>query len=365
MRYVADRTHIPVPQIRAFRLNTSEDRSTTPFVILEKPSGVPLDTVIFSLSPFEQNAIVAQMARWTLEIFKHRFDAIGSLFMDEAGDYRVGPLARRPFYVDGRAKLALDRGPFRTAKAYYTACAQREMDCSRVLFVQDAPPTYQRDLEDTRLTVERIVGLMCDLTDQCQGLDDGDPEVAPFSLDIHDIGLKDIYVSSANRSQITSIIDWQFTCVRPLWCCARLPAWLRPSLSEGNEVTARLSAIFRAEVARIEGAQPIFLRSLDSDDTRSVLDELSDYDAFRDGFLLLPALENILATLPGHEDVAGLTALLDPATLPGRVARISLLTRGSNTMYLAMTPPRSNLDLLVGEDGMEILPPLGNKVTVL
>ena len=50
---------------------------------------------------------------------------------------------------------------------------------------------------------------------------------------------------------------------------------------------------------------------------------------------------NSLATLPGHEDVAGLTALLDPTTLPGRVARINLLTRGSNAMYLAMTPPRS------------------------
>ena len=49
---------------------------------------------------------------------------------------------------------------------------------------------------------------------------------------------------------------------------------------------------------------------------------------------------NRLATLPGQEDVAGLTALLDPSTLPGRVARINLLTRGSNALFLAMTPPR-------------------------
>ena len=67
---------------------------------------------------------------------------------------------------------------------------------------------------------------------------------------------------------------------------------------------------------------------------------------------------NSLATLPGHEDVAGLTALLDPTTLPGRVARINLLTRGSNAMYLAMTPPRSPHMGTVKDDGTEkgILP---------
>ena len=64
-------------------------------------------------------------------------------------------------------------------------------------------------------------------------------------------------------------------------------------------------------------------------------------------------LVNSLATLPGHEDVEGLTALLDPSTLPGRVARINLLTRGSNAMYLAMTPPRSPIVPAVKEEGTE------------
>ena len=60
-----------------------------------------------------------------------------------------------------------------------------------------------------------------------------------------------------------------------------------------HEDTARLAAIFKAEVARIEGVDSPFLRALDLDDTRYTLDDLSSYDAFRDGFLLLPALENM------------------------------------------------------------------------
>jgi len=100
-----------------------------------------------------------------------------------------------------------------------------------------------------------------------------------------------------------------------------------------------LSATFCSEISRLDGPNSLFLRAVNADDTRYVLDDLADYDALRDGFLLLPALENILATVPGQEDLEGLTALLDPSTLTGRVGRINLITRGSNSMLLAM--PRS------------------------
>lgn len=73
--------------------------------------------------------------------------------------------------------------------------------------------------------------------------------------------------------------------------------------------------------------------------------------------VLPPAVRNAdvcclrrLATLPGQEDVAGLKALLDPATLSGRVARINLLTKGSNAMFLAMTPPRPSTALPADAD---------------
>ena len=79
---------------------------------------------------------------------------------------------------------------------------------------------------------------------------------------------------------------------RPLWCCVRLPAWMSPSLASENRVNAKSAAIFKAaKVARIAGVNSPFLRSLAAEDTRSILDDLSIYDAFRDGFLLLPALE--------------------------------------------------------------------------
>lgn len=222
LKYLADRTSIPVPSVLAFNRGSDGEQSTTCYALLQKvcgsdltltirwlsglqqPSGICVESVFHSMTPFEQNSIVAALARWMVEIFKHRFEAIGSLRTEESNGFRIGPVAMKPFYADGRSKLSLDRGPFTSARAYYRACAQRELDSSRMLFVQDAPESYQQGLEESRLTVERITGLLCDLTDRCEGLDDDDPDMAPFSLDIHEIGLKNIFVSPENPTNIVS-----------------------------------------------------------------------------------------------------------------------------------------------------------------
>ncbi|KAL7279224.1 hypothetical protein ACG7TL_007064 [Trametes sanguinea] len=358
-RFLLNHASIPVSNVIAFQDADATGPSNC-FAIYDKPSGICLEPIFSHLASRDQAQIVSTIARWMVDVFRLRFDKIGSI-CDESGT--VGPIANKPFFAEGRARLPLDRGPFSSAREYFMACAQRELDACRMLFTQDAPLSYQRDLEESRLMVERIAGLLCDLTKRCHGLDEDDPELAPFSLDIHDMSLKNIFVSPDDPTNIVAVTDWRFLTTRPLWCCGRLPPWLSPSMSTQNE-TARLVTIFKAEVARLDGLDSTFLRALDLDDTRYALDDLSTYDAFRDGFLLLPALENILATLPGHEDFAGLTALLDPSTLPGRVARINLLTHGSNAMYLAMTPPRSPMTLPVKDEGPETAVPHNSSVLV-
>jgi hypothetical protein len=122
--------------------------------------------------------------------------------------------------------------------------------------------------------------------------------------------------------------------------------------------------VFRAAVA----GDPVFARAVDADDTRHALDEVAEYDTFRDGFLVLPTLQSMcaftlfpftpffvgladwigwvicsLATLPGEEDIDGLRKLLDPQTVTGRAARISLLTHGPGVLSLATSMPGSPL----------------------
>ena len=47
--------------------------------------------------------------------------------------------------------------------------------------------------------------------------------------------------------------------------------------------------MFRAAVAK----DPVFSRAVDADDTRHALDEVAEYDSFRDGFLVLPTLQGM------------------------------------------------------------------------
>jgi hypothetical protein len=78
-----------------------------------------------------------------------------------------------------------------------------------------------------------------------------------------------------------ALVDWQSASVRPLWRCARTPYWLLPSLAGDDDACKqRLRSVFRAAVAN----DPVFVRAVDADDTRHALDEVAEYDAFRDGF---------------------------------------------------------------------------------
>jgi hypothetical protein len=140
-----------------------------------------------------------------VELFQHRFDAIGSLYSLKGDGFHVGHIVRPSFYVNGRDKLQLERGPFPTSRAYFVACAQRELDCARTQSTQDTSDNYQRDVEDARLTVERSMMLLLNAIRGCRGLDDDDPELAPFSLSLVDLDLSKIYVSPEDPSRIVRL----------------------------------------------------------------------------------------------------------------------------------------------------------------
>jgi hypothetical protein len=63
-----------------------------------------------------------------------------------------------------------------------------------------------------------------------------------------------------------------------------------PSLAgDDDSRKRRLRGVFRAAVANDQ----VFARAVDADDTRHALDEVAEYDTFRDGFLVLPTLQSM------------------------------------------------------------------------
>jgi len=336
--YLRDRSSIPVPRI----LHTSYsggDGGARPFIVIERSKGSSLDAVWPSMEPFQQDLVIGQIARWMMELFTHTFDKIGSLYPieGEPAAVKMGPVTQPLFYIEGRSEYPLDRGPFSSAKDYISGCAQRELDSSRFMFSQDTSKEYQMRLQEEKDNVERSMHLFEQLIQTCPGLDSGDPDMAPFTLDVHNLPMRNIIVDSEDYARIVSVEFVPLTTL-PRWCCARMPSWLSPSASEQSEGKdkARWTEKFRETVVSVEGYHSLFLRALESEDTRHALLDVCKFNAFADSFLLMPTLQSIVATLPGEEDLEGLEALLDPSTLEGRVARIALTTRGPGVMSLAM-----------------------------
>ncbi|KAH9178251.1 hypothetical protein EDB89DRAFT_2064031 [Lactarius sanguifluus] len=253
---------------------------------------------------------------------------------------------------------------FPTVRAYFLACAERERAATRALFTSGvgapAGAEYQTLLADTHALVERAVTLLIELVRRCEGLDGADAELARYALDLHELGPKNVCHRRTGRAyahRCVSSLPLNGATLTP--CSLRSSTGsLRPYARSGvaharrtgscprlvgddddDARKQRLRSVFRTAVA----GDPVFARAVDTDDTRHALDEAAEYDMFRDGFLVLPTLQSISATLPGEEDVDGLRKLLDPQTLVGRAARISLLSHGPGVLSLATSTPGSPL----------------------
>ncbi|KAH9994889.1 hypothetical protein BJV77DRAFT_1066603 [Russula vinacea] len=318
MQWVRERTSIPVPKILTYELDQSHPLGAHMF--LEKARSNP-DPALFDLPAESQDSLVTQLAQFMVELSHLSFPAIGSIALPpqpcdppSSALPPLGPLTHPCFYVEAapRSRSTAAHSPQRAHTSSLGAPAGAE---------------YQALLAETQAIVERAVTLLIELVRRCEGLDSADPELARYALDLHELGLKNIIVAPDDPTRILALVDWQSASVRPLWRC------------DDDACKQRLRSVFRAAVAN----DPVFSRAVDADDTRHALDEVAEYDAFRDGFLVLPTLQSILATLPGEEGVDGLLKLSDPQILAGRIACISLLTTGSGLLSLAASTPGSPL----------------------
>ncbi|KZV88892.1 hypothetical protein EXIGLDRAFT_838888 [Exidia glandulosa HHB12029] len=350
--FISSKTTIPAP--RVLHYSPYNSRTLGPYAILEKVKGVRLDLVFEQLPPFEQELVVVQFARWMVELDNLPLSAIGSLFPSDSAAPKVGQLLHLPFYASGRATLPIDRGPFASSRDYFLACAQREIDSSRALFTQGQTSVdYQQQVEDGRMQAERAAALVMNIVERCDELEEDDVEMDRFALDIHTLPMKSFIVDPSDPTRIVAITDWHKVSSRPLWRRAQVPGWIAASSMytsssfDSDLDKERLERVFRAAVRADAGAESPFARALEgTGDTRHALDDACDFDAVTDGFLLLPTLESIAATLPGNEDVDALAALLDPSTLSGRAARINIVTQGMGT--LALVAPNREPSPIVG-----------------
>src|SRR5258708_30445676 len=112
---------------------------------------VNLTSIYHDIPSLQKEALVTKIARWILDLYHLRFDKIGSLHSTEdQNTVTVGPISTDVWNVDGRARIEeIDRGPWLTARDYFKACAQRELECLKPLLTQEASEGYKRTVEES------------------------------------------------------------------------------------------------------------------------------------------------------------------------------------------------------------------------
>ena len=95
MKYVKERTKIPIPEVYAYDLS-SNNPIGAPYMLMNKLPGEMLGCKWDSLSHELKRKILHQIVEILIELSTHRFPQIGSLVLDDSGEFKIGELCRHP-----------------------------------------------------------------------------------------------------------------------------------------------------------------------------------------------------------------------------------------------------------------------------
>lgn len=130
--FLRNQLDIPVPRVFAWSSRVDGDNPVgAEYMIMEKMQGESLASRWLSLSAKEMVEIIQQIVEIETKLFSTVFPMYGSLYYKEDAEEKfrkhqpynqgdgdlmwdkfcVGPIATRPFWMEGRGQMALDRGP--------------------------------------------------------------------------------------------------------------------------------------------------------------------------------------------------------------------------------------------------------------
>ncbi|KAL5522657.1 hypothetical protein ACEPAG_8675 [Sanghuangporus baumii] len=245
MAYVRARLGLPVPRVLAW----CADRMKTPvgaeYIIMEKAQGTELYKVWSRLDLKQKKAIVDQWIGIEKALLRSSAGGYGSLFHKsdvvpdssfvdlftdgvKESDFVLGLHVGSAFWADERKELDINRGPWKNALSYMTAAAKREIawiskfakvDKKRSSFY---PPAYQPSAHVALL--ERYLEVIPHLAPTDTGL------TRP-ALVYDDSSQANIFISeeklAEEKIEISAVIDWSCTAVRPLFMAARWPKFAK------------------------------------------------------------------------------------------------------------------------------------------
>ncbi|KKZ65633.1 hypothetical protein EMCG_08540 [[Emmonsia] crescens] len=261
MEFVRSVCKTPVPKVYSW--NSRPNSVGAEYIIMEKVTGVPLDSVWPNMEIGDRLAVVKTIARYQEAWMSVSFNHFGSLYFAQDLDgfrpqrlsyekagikllderFAIGPSTGRENVDNGRRTVQFDRGPCSTLVEYLTAIGRREIACVKALpdlpkspIALYGPGTYQPSRARKLKALESYLAMI-------KYLGPVDQSITSSCLWHGDLHVENIFMDPKSPTEIVAIIDWQSTELAPLFHQARQPHFLdydgpqlhgleRPSLPE-------------------------------------------------------------------------------------------------------------------------------------
>ncbi|THW08543.1 hypothetical protein D6D24_09119 [Aureobasidium pullulans] len=238
MRFVKEKTKIPVPKVIAFGTAAdNHDPSIGPFLITDWVEGIPVTSLIEELPrpswgpvlrhDIEDNLlrkIYSQMASILLELAEHDFDKIGELSMVEEDNtlplwsinYR--PMTMKMNDVEAGGNVIVDDHtlpPFETTTDYMQHLVQQNITHLH----------KQRNSIDDAADARRKFILRCRMEALVPYFTSKTHDSGPFKLFCDDFRFGNVLIDE-NTLEFTGVIDWEWTYAAPQQFLFSAPSWL-------------------------------------------------------------------------------------------------------------------------------------------
>ncbi|KAJ7076102.1 kinase-like domain-containing protein [Mycena belliarum] len=211
MKYIKENTTIPVPEVYLHDDDVSGEVGGSWMVAEYIPHR---DASLYyrwpRMSRSQKEDACKAIAKIWHELLSLRFDAVGSLRIDEAGKIAMGPMAvpscwaswEKPIYPAFE-----DCGPFSTTREWLLSLAKQDIQIKDTIDPESDAGKRSKQLMQAAINKISRSPLLS-----------SDPRTElPITLVHVDLCASNILVSPDDPTIITAVIDWEGACTTPLW----------------------------------------------------------------------------------------------------------------------------------------------------
>ncbi|KAM0450946.1 hypothetical protein ACHAO4_006338 [Trichoderma viride] len=220
LHFLRRATTVPVPEVVAFD-DSAENEIGFEWILMEFMPGNSAYKRWRALSMSQKVALVQQVVDLQAQIFRHEFNDIGTLVVDESENSQEvcpGEVISSMFFWGGHFDYDIARGPFRSSHDWLAAYLEFLVQDQREALGQAEDEEDEEDINFALALTRRLINLLSKIFPTSERL------LERTVICHDDLSLSNILVD--DEGKVTAIIDWECVSAMPRWLATQIPRFL-------------------------------------------------------------------------------------------------------------------------------------------